>query len=136
MSVKINLVKTCDACPEQYDAYINGLQVGYIRCRWGEITVKCPDAQGETVYHSITDGYGKLLDTERDTQLEMCIKAIERWNERKKEQYNAMVKVINELENASDAIYHALYGTCIEDEALERLAELLDSYVTEYEKLL
>ena len=36
---KIELVKTCGACPEQYDAYFEGYQVGYLRLRHGTFRV-------------------------------------------------------------------------------------------------
>lgn len=29
----IHLVKTCEACPEQYDAYLGEKRVGYLRLR-------------------------------------------------------------------------------------------------------
>lgn len=124
--MSIKLVKTCDGCPEQYDAFINGLQIGYIRCRWGEIAVKCPDANGKVVYQSITDGYGALTDDERGVQLSACIKAIESWNKRQQEQYLAMTNVVNALDNTVSVIYDTLYGCGINDNQLERLAELMD----------
>jgi hypothetical protein len=35
----IELVQTCFACPEQYDAFYNGEQVGYLRLRHGYFSV-------------------------------------------------------------------------------------------------
>ena len=41
--------KTCDACPEQYDVYKRTKQVGYVRLRWGNLTVDFPDALGKLI---------------------------------------------------------------------------------------
>lgn len=34
----ILLERTCEACPEQYDVYYNGINICYIRLRWGKLT--------------------------------------------------------------------------------------------------
>ena len=47
----IRLVSTCNACPEQYDAYLGAELVGFLRLRWGAFTVTCPDPGGIQVYH-------------------------------------------------------------------------------------
>lgn len=36
----IELRQTCAACPEQYDAYLNGELVGYLRLRHGHFRVR------------------------------------------------------------------------------------------------
>lgn len=46
----ITFTQTCRWCPEQYDAYYNGKQVGYLRLRSGLFTVDCPDAGDTEVY--------------------------------------------------------------------------------------
>ena len=46
----LELVKTCNCSPEQYDVRVGGHNVGYIRCRWGQVTVECPSVGGEMVY--------------------------------------------------------------------------------------
>lgn len=43
--------KTCDAWPEQYDVYRGKKQVAYVRLRWGSLTARVPDVDGELVYH-------------------------------------------------------------------------------------
>ncbi len=65
--MKIKLIETCDACPEQYDAFILGKQVGYLRLRSGVFTVHFPDYGGELVYRKVFEGDGWLgrFDTER-----------------------------------------------------------------------
>lgn len=42
--------KTCDMCPEQYDVYKGTKQVGYVRLRWGNLTVDFPDALDKLIY--------------------------------------------------------------------------------------
>jgi len=48
------LVKTCDACPEQYDAFgPSGKQIGYIRVRWGRCAAWCPDAGSDDEVYAV-----------------------------------------------------------------------------------
>ena len=49
---ELTLVQTCVACPEQYDVFRDGEQVGYLRYRWGYFTAKTPDAGGTVVYEA------------------------------------------------------------------------------------
>jgi hypothetical protein len=46
----IALKLICSVCPEQYDAFLGDRKVGYLRLRWGEFRVDCPDCGGETIY--------------------------------------------------------------------------------------
>lgn len=34
----MKLVRTCEACPEQYDVFSGDRKVGYLRLRWGSFT--------------------------------------------------------------------------------------------------
>lgn len=43
-------IETCGACPEQYDVFLEGKQVGYVRLRWGRLRCDYPDVGGETIY--------------------------------------------------------------------------------------
>lgn len=70
------LVKTCDACPEQYDAFLNGQQVGYLRLRHGGFTVTCPDVGGEVVLSCNPNGDGEFDDHERPFYLSIAKQAI------------------------------------------------------------
>lgn len=72
----IALIKTCDACPEQYDAYFNGDQVGYLRLRHGGFTVSCPDVGGDIVLSCQPDGDGIFDDYEREFYLTIAKQAI------------------------------------------------------------
>lgn len=60
---KIELVKTCGACLEQYDAYFNGVEVGYLRLRHGYFRA---EHNGSVVYGSQTIGDGCFDETERE----------------------------------------------------------------------
>jgi hypothetical protein len=46
----IKLIKTCNACPEQYDVYLNNMQLGYLRLRWGFFRVDYLFCGGEQLY--------------------------------------------------------------------------------------
>lgn len=54
-------------CPEQYDAVDQkGKMLGYLRLRWGNFTVECPDVWGELVYEAQPEGFGCFEDDERE----------------------------------------------------------------------
>ena len=40
------------ACPEQYDVWDGDKRVAYIRLRFSNLTVSCPDVGGDVVYSS------------------------------------------------------------------------------------
>ena len=48
---EISLELTCRAAPEQYDAYLGDELVGYIRLRFGNLSVNYPDVKGVCIYH-------------------------------------------------------------------------------------
>ena len=73
----IKLIKTCSACPEQYDAYLGDRQVGYLRLRHGYFRVDYPHCCGETIYEATTKGDGIFDSDEREFYLNMAIHAIE-----------------------------------------------------------
>ena len=72
----IVLEMTCGACPEQYDAYLDGMLVGYFRLRHGTFRVDFPDCGGETVYRAYPKGDGIFDDDEREFYLLEGKKAI------------------------------------------------------------
>lgn len=79
MADEIDLQETCGACPEQYDAYIGELQVGYLRLRHGFFRVDVPQCRGEVVYKTYPDGDGCFTDSERDHFLNEAKRAIANW---------------------------------------------------------
>lgn len=66
---RIELVKTCEAAPEQYDAFLDGEQVGYLRVRWGYFSVYYLHSGGEEIYDTKIMGDGMFEDDERDREL-------------------------------------------------------------------
>lgn len=80
--IDIQLVKTCSAFPEQYDAYIGDDRekpVGYLRLRHGYFCVVCPWVRGDLVYESEPDGDGIFEDYEREPNLNAAKEAIYNW---------------------------------------------------------
>lgn len=60
----LQFVKTCGACPEQYDVFLEDDQVAYVRLRWGGLRVDMPDCGGERVYsHAFDDGLKGCFDS-------------------------------------------------------------------------
>lgn len=72
----ITLRLTCGACPEQYDAFLDGAQVGYLRLRHGSFRVDFPECGGETIYEASPEGDGAFEDHERDYYLRFAVDAI------------------------------------------------------------
>lgn len=70
MNIKgLSFIKTCSACPEQYDVEYDGKQVGYIRLRWGGLTAEYPYVGGEIIYGvSIGNGWTGEFESEEQRQ--------------------------------------------------------------------
>lgn len=65
----LTLTLTSPLVPEQYSITKNGEPSGYIRVRWGGMSVDYPDAGDECLYEGATEGFGGFTDCERETQL-------------------------------------------------------------------
>lgn len=74
----IRLDRTCEACPEQYDAFLNDQMVGYLRLRHGRYTVTYPDHGGELLFEGSPEGDGIFDDHERDFYLDLARRLIAR----------------------------------------------------------
>lgn len=72
----IELVQTCGACPEQYDAMRDGDVVGYFRLRHGHFTVNAYGPGGREVYEAQPEGDGIFAHHERDKFLREGIDAL------------------------------------------------------------
>ena len=70
------LIRTCEACPEQYDVYKGGEQVAYLRLRHGHFYASVPDCGGDVVYKAYPDGDGIFDDDERSAYLSAAIEAV------------------------------------------------------------
>lgn len=77
--MKIRLVQTCSACPEQYNAFLGDKQVGYLRLRHGSFSASCPDAGDTIVYRGSPMGDGSFDDDERHYFLSHAVHAIQHW---------------------------------------------------------
>jgi len=77
----IQLVRTCTAYPEQYDAWHEGKLVGCLRLRGGWFYAACPDLDGDYVYDMRDPVMGGVFatDAERDRHLNAARAAIARW---------------------------------------------------------
>mgnify|MGYP006278182037 CR=1 FL=1 len=75
MNKRVRLVETCAACPEQYDAYIDGESSpsGYLRLRHGTFRV---EYNGREVYRAHPDGDGIFSYEEREYYLEEAARAL------------------------------------------------------------
>ena len=72
-----DLILTCAACPEQYDVFKDGEQVGYLRLRHGWFFCSVPDCCENIVYEAEPKGDGEFYDDEREFYLTEAIKAIQ-----------------------------------------------------------
>lgn len=70
------LNRTCYACPEQYDVFLNEEQVGYLRLRHGVFRCDYPTCGGETLYYVYCDSDGIFSDEERNEYISKAIHAI------------------------------------------------------------
>lgn len=73
---EFDLERTCWACPEQYDVFLDGETVGYLRLRHGHFRVDFPECGGETIYTASPKGDGIFEDDERYEQLKNSCDAI------------------------------------------------------------
>jgi hypothetical protein len=70
--MRLFLRRTCTSHPEQYDAYVGSVKVGYLRLRDGNFTVHELDAEGEIaeiIYEAETIGRDEFVKTERGQHL-------------------------------------------------------------------
>lgn len=72
----ITLNQTCGACPEQYDVFYAGDQIGYLRLRHGHYTAHVHNHRGEVVYEADTEGDGMFEPHERRFEIEAGVRAI------------------------------------------------------------
>jgi hypothetical protein len=75
MAKRIKLIQTCGACPEQYDAYIDGdtNALGYLRLRHGSFRA---EYRGEVVFRGDPRGDGCFEFDERELWLNRACQAI------------------------------------------------------------
>lgn len=69
----MTMMLTSPSVPEQWAVVRHGQPCGYIRVRFGGISVDYPDAGDERLYEGPVDGFGGLTDHERPTQLLLAL---------------------------------------------------------------
>jgi hypothetical protein len=79
----IDLVKTCDACPEQYDVFRSGRTIGYLRLRHGYFRAEYGGPGGPEVYGTHTEGDGIFEPFERDEHLSKAVLALIEYDDNK-----------------------------------------------------
>lgn len=52
--ILVNLIKTCNACPEQYEGQLEDGRMVYIRYRHGYGSIRISDAPTSDIYHAVT----------------------------------------------------------------------------------
>lgn len=72
IAARIERVQTCSACPEQYDAFLDGEQIGYLRLRHGFFSVEYPDCGGRLVLEAQPEGDGIFAAHEREHYLSLA----------------------------------------------------------------
>lgn len=79
--MKLKLIQTCGACPEQYDAFTeDGQKIGYLRLRHGYFFVDyLPSSQ--TIYDAYPRGDGCFESDERDYYLGEACDALIRYHQ-------------------------------------------------------
>ena len=94
MTEKVKLVKTCGGCPEQYDAYIDGQRVGYLRLRHGNFSVEyC----GDTVFSGHPRGDGIFEYEERNDWLnKACYALLQAHNKDKEDEQELLFEIEEE----------------------------------------
>jgi hypothetical protein len=71
------LVQTCGACPEQYDVYRDGQEVGYFRLRHGYFAAYANGPSGQLVYDAQPKGDGIFDPDEREHFLTVAILSLD-----------------------------------------------------------
>lgn len=119
---ELNFVKTCDACPEQYDVFDeNGYKVAYVRLRHGWLSVECPTniiTDDNVIFGMSTEGDGSLTSREKPIVMDMVKSAINHWIDTREE------VSIGEVYACRFESYPSLFrvvGFCKDDECVKEV---------------
>ncbi|MBI4921804.1 MAG: hypothetical protein HY834_08640 [Devosia nanyangense] len=69
----LEVMLTCRDVPEQYEITKDGASSGYVRVRWGGMSVDYPEAGDEELYEGSVDGFGGFTDHEREAKLLLAL---------------------------------------------------------------
>ena len=63
--------QTCIIAPEQYDVFLDGKYVAYVRCRWGKLTVNPVNIELTipNIDNISDDDYEKIMDANRQYEI-------------------------------------------------------------------
>lgn len=64
---------TCRDAPEQYEITKAGAPCGYVRVRWGGMSVDYPEAGDEVLFRGPVDGFGGFTGHEREAKLLLAL---------------------------------------------------------------
>lgn len=74
-------VQTCQCCPEQYDIYYKGDQIGYLRYRYGVLDLRYRNVAGPCIYKkTIGDNMDGYLGNQRVKYLKKCARVLKQRN--------------------------------------------------------
>lgn len=68
---------TCEACPELYDVFKDGVQVASFRLRNGRFSGSVPDAYGFELFSANPEGDGCFEDHEREVFLKEAVSILD-----------------------------------------------------------
>jgi hypothetical protein len=69
----VTVTLTCRSVPEQYEITRDGIPAGYVRVRWGGMSVDYPEAGDEELYDGSVEGFGGFTDHEREAKLLLAL---------------------------------------------------------------
>jgi len=72
----LTVKRPCRSLPEQYEITKDGALSGYMRVRWGGMSVDYPDAGDEELYDGSVDGFGGFTDHEREAKMLLALSLI------------------------------------------------------------
>lgn len=74
--IEFILDMTSFAAPEQYDVYLNGEQVGYLRLRNGHFTCDYPEYGKQRLVNAYINSQSRFEEQERDLMIRTALTAI------------------------------------------------------------
>lgn len=138
----LDFVRTCDACPEQYDVYTkNGTMIGYVRLRWGRLTARQKVGENKLVFDAyLQDTEGGFSSEEQRTKyLTLIAKAL--LAETKNTSADLMQDFISAVEGCCFSIQQSILPECkglTEQQKEDINAEVsdIDMYMSKMRELL
>ena len=101
--------QTCIIAPEQYDVFLDGKYVAYVRCRWGKLSVNPVNIELNipNIDNISDDDYEKIMEDNRQYEIGIDFNTQIYFKEWKEEPYKSDIPN-EEFENITNAIYNYL----------------------------